>query len=372
MSSEAAIFWVLASAVAAALLSWFLAFSTRRWAWRFGALSYPGGRRIHEKAMPQWGGLGILLAILPLVGLAQILGLLEHAKLQPLQITGFLVGLLVLLAGGLIDDRKPLKPGVQIMFPIAAALVVMLTGTSIRLVSSPLGSHPLSLTWWTGGLGPLSISFPADLLTFAWLMVATYTTKILDGLDGLVDGLAVIGAGLVGALSLSTAYFQPAVAILSGIVGGSFLGFLPHNRHPAKQYLGEAGALMAGFTLGVLAILSSAKIAIALAVLAIPIADLALVVMGRIRRGAPWYKGDNTHLHFRLVKAGMPHGLAVLVYWGVALFAGVLALGLQTRGKIFLVVTLVVVAALASYVAGLRAEHAGIRGQASGTKDSQP
>lgn len=356
MTSEVAIFWVLASAGGAALLSWLLAFSTRQMAWKYGALSYPGGRRIHEKAMPQWGGLGIGLAILSAVGVAQAFGLLEHAKLQPLQVTGFLVGLLILFVGGLIDDRKELKPRVQILFPIAAALVVMLTGTSINLISSPVGDHPMSLVWWSGGAGPLSISLPADLLTFAWLMVTTYTTKILDGLDGLVDGLTVIGAGLVGALSLSTAYFQPAVAILSGIVGGSFLGFLPHNKQPAKQYLGEAGALMAGFSLGVLAILSSAKIAIALAVLAIPIADLALVVMGRLRRGAPWYKGDNTHLHFRLIKAGMPHRLAVLVYWGVALFAGVLALGLQTRGKIFLVVTLIVVAALASYVAGMRAE----------------
>jgi UDP-GlcNAc:undecaprenyl-phosphate GlcNAc-1-phosphate transferase len=359
MTSEAAIFWVLASAVAAALLSWLLAFSTRRWAWKFRALSYPGGRRVHEKAMPQWGGLGICLAIFSVVGLAEAFGLLSQSKLDPFQVTGFLVGLLILLVGGLIDDRAPLKPHVQIMFPIAAALVVVLSGTGIDLVSNPVGRHPLSLDWWSGGIGLLSFSFPGDLLTFAWLMVATYTTKILDGLDGLVDGLAVIGAGLVGALSLSAAYFQPAIAILSGIVGGSFLGFLPHNRHPAKQYLGESGALMAGFTLGVLAILSSAKIAIALAVLAVPIADLALVVLGRIRRGAPWYKGDNTHLHFRLVKAGMPHRLAVMVYWGVALFAGVLALGLQTRGKIFLVVTLVLVAALASYVAGTRAEKSG-------------
>jgi len=369
MTSEFAIFWVLTSAVAAAFLSWILAFSTRRWAWKYGALSYPGGRRIHETAMPQWGGLGILLAVLPLVGLAQAFGFLENVKLQPLQITGFLVGLLILLTGGLIDDCTPLKPGAQILFPIAAALVVMLTGTSISLVSSPLGNRPLSLNWWSGGIGPFAISFPADILTFVWLMLATYTTKILDGLDGLVDGLAVIGAGLVGALSLSTAYFQPAVAILSGIVGGSFLGFLPHNRHPAKQYLGEAGALMAGFSLGVLAILSSAKIAIALAVLAIPIADLVLVVMGRIRRGVSWYKGDNTHLHFRLMKAGVPHRLAVLVYRGVALFAGVLAPGLQTRGKIFLVVTLVVVAALASYVAGTRADKAGVQGNASGAKN---
>ncbi len=356
MTFEAAIFWILGSAIAAGLLSWFSAFSTRRFAWKYGALSYPGGRRIHEKAMPQWGGLGICLAIFIVVGLASALDILVQNKLQPLQITGFLVGLLILLVGGLIDDRKPLSPGVQILFPIAAALVVMMTGTSIPLVSDPLSRNGLSLVWWSQKWPLGTISLPADLITFAWIMVATYTTKILDGLDGLVDGLAVIGAGLVAALSLSPAYFQPAVAILSGAVGGSFLGFLPHNKFPAKQYLGEAGALMAGFSLGVLAILSSAKIAIALAVLAIPIADLILVVIGRIRRGVPWYKGDNTHLHFRLLQAGLPHRTAVLLLWGVSLCAGIIALSLQTRGKIFLVVTLIVLAALGSYAAGLKAK----------------
>lgn len=356
MTIPAAVFWALAAALAAGLLSWLLAFSTRILAWRFGALSYPGGRRTHEKAMPQWGGLGICLAIVVGIGLAQALGLLEHVKLEPLQITGFLVGLLILLVGGLIDDRRPLKPHVQILFPIAACLVVVLTGTSIRLISNPVGGIPLSLNRWHFGAGPFALSLPADLLTLAWLMVATYTTKILDGLDGLVDGLAVIGAGLVGALSLSNAYFQPAVALLSGIVGGSFLGFLPHNRHPAKQYLGEAGALMAGFSLGVLAILSSAKIAIALAVLAIPITDLALVALGRIRRGQPWYKGDRSHLHFRLLNAGLPHRVVVYLLWGVALAAGIVALTLQTRGKLFLVAALVVLAGLASYWSGIKAK----------------
>lgn len=357
MTSGVAIFWVLVSAGGAALLSWLLAYSTRRLAWKYGALSYPGGRRIHEKAMPQWGGLGICLAIVVIVGVVSTLGLLEQNKLQPLQITGYLIGLLVILVGGLIDDRKPLSPGVQILFPIAATLAVMATGTSIPLVSDPLSRNGLSLIWWSHSWPLGTLSLPADLITFAWIMVATYTTKILDGLDGLVDGLAVIGAGLVAALSSSAAYFQPAVAILSGIVGGSFLGFLPHNKHPAKQYLGEAGALMAGFSLGVLAILSTAKIAIALAVLAIPIADLILVVLGRIRRGASWYKGDNTHLHFRLLQAGLPHRTAVLLLWGVSLCAGIVALSLQTRGKIFLVVTLIILAGFGSYAAGLKAKR---------------
>ncbi len=349
----------LGAAALAAVLSWLLAFATRQLAFRHGALSYPGGRRQHEKPMPQWGGLGIFLAIVALVGSADGLGLLTQANLQPLQITGFLVGLLILLIGGLLDDVKQLKAGVQIIFPILAALAVIMSGTGIVQITHPLAKGGWSLVWWSGEFTAWHwrLSLPSDLLTFAWILIATYTTKILDGLDGLVAGLAVIGSGLVAALSSSVAYFQPAVALLSGIVGGSFLGFLPHNKFPARQYLGEAGSLMAGFTLGVLAILSSAKIAIALAVLAIPISDLILVVLGRIRRHVPWYKGDNTHLHFRLLQAGVSHNAAVLLLWGVSLTAGILALSLQTRGKIFLVVTLIVLAALGSFAADVKAKR---------------
>jgi hypothetical protein len=139
-------------------------------------------------------------------------------------------------------------------------------------------------------------------------------------------------------------------AVLAAVVGGAFLGFLPHNISPAKQFLGEAGATMAGFSLGVLALLSSAKIAIALSVLAIPIADVVFVVLGRLYRGEPWYRGDMTHLHFRLLRAGLSQQAAVWTLWLVSLFAGIAALGLQTRGKIFLVTSLVVATALASRV----------------------
>jgi UDP-GlcNAc:undecaprenyl-phosphate GlcNAc-1-phosphate transferase len=357
---EIALILVSSAAILAAVLSWVAAFATRRLAWKYGALSYPGGRREHAVAMPQWGGLGICLVVIALIGLAGGLGWLEQTRLEPLQITGFLVGLVILLIGGLIDDRKELPAHIQILFPLAAAFVVLETGTTIAQVTQPLGHGGLSLVWWSRDLvswWPGVSQFPADLITLAWIVVATYTTKILDGLDGLVTGLTVIGAGLVGALSLSSAYFQPAVALISGIVGGAFLGFLPHNRHPAKQYLAEAGSLIAGFSLAVLAILSTAKIAIALAVLALPIMDLILVALGRIRRGVPWYRGDRSHLHFKLLAAGLPYRLAVLLMWLIALSAGIVALTLQTKGKIFLILGLFILAVVASYVAGFYARR---------------
>ncbi len=111
---------------------------------------------------------------------------------------------------------------------------------------------------------------------------------------------------------------------------------------------------MAGFCLGFLAIVSSAKVAIALAVLAVPLFDVAFVVLRRLAGRRAWHQADrDSHLHFRLLSAGLPHGTTVVALWLVSAAAGILALTLQTRGKIFLVLTLAVLTFLASWLAGL-------------------
>ncbi len=344
----------LATAAVAALLSYIASLKSTALAWKYHAVDEPkGGRKIHRTAIPQWGGLGIT-AVLVFLGILMFQWAPWSSDFVRLrQLAGFLLGVIILAIGGALDDKTPQKPSRQILFPALASIMVIASGTGIIQVTNPFHLGGLPLVWWQG----YGLSLPSDLITFAWLMVATYATKIQDGLDGLVTGLAVIGSALVGALSLSLAFFQPVVAILSAIVGGSFLGFLPRNINPAKQFLGEAGSTIAGFSLGVLAILSSAKLAIALCVLAIPIADVALVVLGRLRRGAPVFQGDNTHLHFRLLRAGLGQKSAVRLLWCVSLLAGILALTLQTRGKIFIVIALVVFTALASFIAGIKAER---------------
>ncbi len=344
-------------AACAAILSYLCSFLTQRIAWKWHFVDEPiGGRKIHGKPMPFLGGLGIAVVI---IGSVVCIQLFQPVLLKGLhfgQLFGYLLGIGILVIGGMIDDRHPLPPRWQIVFPILAALSVIISGTGIVQVTRLAGHGGLSLVWWQQAihLGSWSVvlSLPSDLFTFVWLLLATYATKVQDGLDGLVTGITVIGAGLVGALSLSFLFFQPSIAILAALIGGAFLGFLPHNMNPAKQFLGEGGSTLAGFSLGVLAILSSVKIAIALAVLAIPMADVMVVIIGRLRRGVPWYRGDMTHLHFRLLRTGMSHRKTVFLLWGSSFFAGVAALSLQTKGKFFLISGLVVATALMSYVAG--------------------
>ena len=117
-----------------------------------------------------------------------------------------------------------------------------------------------------------------------------YTTKFLDGLDGLVSGLSVIGGLIVAGLCLFTKFFQPEIATISLIFAGACAGFLIFNFYPAKIFLGEGGSLFCGFILGTLAIISGGKIATTLLILGIPILDLIWVILRRLigEHRAPW------------------------------------------------------------------------------------
>ncbi len=332
-----------------AILSHLLSIASTRWAIRYGAVDQPtGGRKIHTQPIPLWGGVGVASAMALSSGLVIMNGLILGGSITGRQLIGFAAGAFLLVCGGVLDDRWSLPPFIQLLFPLLAALIVLLTGTGIHQITSLTGPGGASLAWWT--LPSLHVILPADLITIAWLLFATYTTKLLDGLDGLVTGMAVIGSAMVGALTLSARYFQPDVALFTSSIGGAFLGFLPRNIHPAKQFLGEVGSTLAGFSLGFLAIVSGAKVAVALAVLAIPLADAACVLIGRIYRGVSPWKGDDTHLHFRLLRAGLPHRTVVLLLWGISFAAGVAALSLQTRGKIFLLASLIILTFLSSWL----------------------
>lgn len=349
-------FLLLASYIGlTAFLSYALAFVSARWAIRAGAIDKPtGGRKIHTRSTPLWGGLGITLALFAGVLLAWLTGSLTSISVQPMQIMGFLVGAVLILAVGLLDDRYDLPVWSRFVVYVFACVIVVMTGTGIVQVTRWAGVGGFSLVWKTMDImlpGLLiHLSLPADLVTLAWLVLVLFATKFLDGLDGLVTGQTVIGSLLIVALTMSAAYFQPTVALIAAIIAGAFFGFLPHNAHPARHFLGESGSVLAGFCLGFLSILSSAKVAIALSVLTISIVDIGIVVIGRFMRGAPIGKGDATHLHHRLLQAGLGQRKAVFLLWGVSAFSGVIALSLQTRGKFFLVLVLAILTIAASWI----------------------
>ncbi len=288
-------------------------------------------RKVHKRPTAQLGGLAIFFAFA-----ATVIGVLASSpNLVSGQITtqhyiGVLLAGLILIIGGIIDDRYDLPAHSSIIAPIVASLVTILFGIEVEKLTNPFG-----------GVVYLT-AIQSNILVFVWLMVVMYTTKFLDGLDGLATSISSVGALMVFLLSMTVAYYQPDVALLSAIVIGSYLGFLFWNIHPASIFLGEGGSTLVGFLIGVLAVISGGKLATALLVLGIPLLDVVWVVLRRFKQGGlrRIVHGDKKHLHHRLFSLGWGQNRVILLYIIIATIFGVSTLFLQSREKLVALIIL--------------------------------
>jgi UDP-GlcNAc:undecaprenyl-phosphate/decaprenyl-phosphate GlcNAc-1-phosphate transferase len=337
--------------VIAFVLSLLLTMVVRRLALRWQIVDRPEAspeRKIQKAPVPLLGGVAIFLAMVMVVSYYtffthRVLG----GYLLPKYLVGMLIAGLLLMIGGWLDDRRSLTPGKQIVWPLAASLVIIASGIGISYITNPFGGTinldavRVQLFTW-GGL-PYHFVLFADLFAFIWLMGMMYTTKFLDGLDGLVGGITTIGAFVLFFLSLTKDVAQPETALLSIIFAGACTGFLVFNFHPAKIFLGEGGSLFTGFMLGTLSIISGAKIATALLIMGIPILDVVWVIIRRLffEKKSPFKTADKKHLHFRLLDSGFSHRGAVLFLYMVSLLFGVAALFLGSKQKVIAFVVLV-------------------------------
>lgn len=318
----------------------------RRFALARDIVDRPGAeRKRHTQATPLLGGVAVYAAFALTIGaIAWGAGIPFAGRISPMELGAVLLGGFLLIVGGYLDDRYRRTPLQQIIFPLLAVLLVAAAGVGVTRVTNPFGGVLAFAPWVT-------VAF-----TVVWLLGTTYTTKLLDGLDGLVAGITAIGALLITALSLTHRYYQPDVAVIALALAGACIGFLAFNFHPARIFLGEGGSTLCGFLLGVLAIISGGKIATALLVLGIPATDVALVIgqrlLGRDRRVA---EGDRRHLHFRLLDLGLSHRGTVLVFYALAAGFGTLTLLLQARAKVIALVVLVAVTVALVTASALRA-----------------
>ncbi len=338
-------------------LAVFFTWLMRKAAFKFDILDRPEkapDRKIHIKPMPLLGGVAIFLAfnLTVLFNLSELLGGYMLEK----YLWGIFLGGLILIVGGVLDDKFDLPPGTQFLFPVLASLVVIASGIGIDYITNPFGGivylDQFNLTLFEYQGLPYGVVLWADLFTLAWLLGMMYTTKFLDGLDGLVSGITVIGGIIIFFLSLSQDVYQPETAILALILSGSALGCLLFNFNPARIYLGEGGSLFTGFMLGVLAIISGGKIATALLIMGLPILDTAWVIFRRIfiERKSP-FKGDRKHLHFRLLDLGLTQRQVILILWLIVAMFGTGSLFLESGGKLWALAVLGVIGlGLASFV----------------------
>lgn len=299
-------------------------------AFKYGALAKVRDRDVHTQVTPRWGGTAIWLSLILATLIASQLKLLSKAFAQDQQIRGICIAATVICLLGVIDDKWGLDAITKLAGQTLAAAILVNFG--VQLLWLPLNG----VTMLPTSLG--------QLVTIVIILVTINAVNFIDGLDGLAAGVVAIAAGSFFAFAylLSVVYnFDRAGApsLITAIMLGACLGFLPHNFYPAKIFMGDSGSMLLGLLLGVAAISLTGQIdanAIAsqnfaptlvplllpFAVLAIPLVDLSLAIVRRVRAGRSPFTPDMGHLHHRLLKRGHSHRSATIaLYLWTALIA---------------------------------------------------
>lgn len=326
-----AIYFLLAFALAAAITP-----VIRKLAINLRMFDLPGDpRKIHSSPVPFLGGVAVFLSFLVAAVVYLKFGRVDFNIVPVKFFMGLFFGGLVLIAGGALDDKLNLPPKLLWLFPAVASLIIVFSGigVGIKFISNPFGP-PINISYTLLGL-PLS-----GIFIWVWMMGMTFTTKLLDGLDGLCSGIAAIGGLTMFLISLGPKVNQPITATLAIMFSGALFGYLIYAFNPASIFLGEGGSTFLGFTLGVLSVILGAKIATALLVMGIPILDVAWVIVRRLWYRRSPFHGDRQHLHFRLLDIGLTQRQAVLVLYGISAIFGITAVFLQSKGKLIALVIL--------------------------------
>lgn len=301
---------------------------------RVGAIDVPKDeRRVHKVPIPRLGGLAIYVST--------VISMLIFIDNIDKSIIGIIIGATIIVITGVIDDIKPLSPKAKFMAQILAAVVLILSDVKIDFVSNPFDKID-GLTH----LGKYSIP-----VTIFWVIGITNTLNFIDGLDGLAAGVASISA--MSLLFVASINGFIGVAIISAILAGAALGFLPHNFNPAKIFMGDTGSLFLGYMLSVLAIKGVMKsvaaigIAVPVLVIGIPIFDTTFAILRRLINKTPPWKADKGHLHHRLLDKGLTQKQTVLVLYSVSVFLGLSAVAITNSSSQEGAVILAIVTSLA-------------------------
>ena len=301
---------------------------------RLGAVDTPkDARRINKVTMPRLGGLAIIagfivsiIYLLIILSVENTINLLEDSN--HMKLLGFLIGGLIISVVCFIDDLKDLPPVVKLITQIIAAIVVVSFGLKIENINIPF-LYKIGL--------PNAFSI---ILTIGWIVGITNAINLIDGLDGLSSGVALISC--VSMLVIFALNGSPIIAILLiTALAGALSGFLPFNFNPAKTFMGDAGSNFLGYCLSVISIFGIAKtytlvvIVAPLIVLALPVVDTIVAIIRRIIKGKSLkaiMMADKGHLHHTLLKHGFSQKEAVFIMYGVTAALGLFAIILMESG----------------------------------------
>jgi UDP-GlcNAc:undecaprenyl-phosphate GlcNAc-1-phosphate transferase len=304
------------AAAALALLATPLAMALAR---RAGALDHPGPRRIHRDPVPRLGGLALAAAVLGVAwGARGLPGPAASLDVRPL--LGLTLAAIPMLALGIVDDLRGTSPWVKLAIQTCAALVLVLFGYGVPVVTNP----------FDGGVASGAFNVP---LTVVWVLVVTNAINLIDGLDGLASGAVLIAAAALWWVGRSHSDFY--VMFIAALLIGATFGFLRYNFPPARVFMGDTGSQFLGLTLAAVSLLENRKgtatvtLLFPLVAMGVPIADSIVAFLRRLRRGRPVFHPDSQHIHHKLLRLGLSPRSALFALWGLCALCGVLAVALS-------------------------------------------
>jgi UDP-GlcNAc:undecaprenyl-phosphate GlcNAc-1-phosphate transferase len=321
--------YLLIALVGAAAIAFVLTPVVRRVAVRFDAVDLPGHRRVNTSPIPRGGGVAVAaafivvtLALLLLNNIAPFMFI--PASVDARDMAGLLLGGALAAAFGVVDDSLDLRARWQFAGQLGLAVVAIASGFVVDFINNPVGPGLVRF------VGPFAIAF-----TVLWIAGMINSINFIDGLDGLSSGIGLIAAVTLGLISLTTQVAQPFVAVLCFALAGSLLGFLRWNFHPASIFVGTSGVMFLGYTLALLSILGTAKVAVAMLVLGVPIIDAFWIIVRRLVQGRSPFSPDRGHLHHRLLDIGLSHRQTVLLIYGICVGLGALAMLLSGATQLY-------------------------------------
>lgn len=278
----------------------------RKLAFVLGAVDNPNARRVNKKPMPTIGGLGIFLVF------TFATFVLLRSQFPTHELVSLFLAECIIILTGLIDDITELRPRQKMLGIFIASLVVFfLAGIRMNELTLPF-------------LGTFNLGWLSLPITVFWILAITNAVNLIDGLDGLATGVSIIGLFTMGIISYFFLGTQIYATIWIFTLVACLLGFLPHNFHPAKIFLGDTGALFIGFMISVLSLkglknVTFVTLIIPVIILGVPITDTIYAMLRRILNKRPISEADKHHLHHRLMQLGLSHRQTVLAIYGLAL-----------------------------------------------------
>jgi UDP-GlcNAc:undecaprenyl-phosphate GlcNAc-1-phosphate transferase len=344
---EVAVAAALAALIAGVVTGAMVPFATKI-AFAVRAVDYPGGRKFHGGAVPRLGGVAIGIGLAFGAGAVALMRWSAWGgRVSRIELAALLIATAMVFTVGLVDDIVGVSVAKKFLVEFAAAVLIVYAGWWFSVLGVPGG-------------GEIGLGVMGGVVTVLWIVGVANAINLFDGLDGLAGGVVAIVAGSMLAYSL----IQGSVltSVLMGAVLGACLGFLPHNRMPAKIFMGDAGALTLGFLLGAMSVhgslKSSAAVAILIPVLAlgIPVMDTLVVMTVRflerpkghaVERLLRIFRADRNHVHHLMQRHGASRPTVVRMLYLFVLVSCAMALTVGLTKSSGLGVTLVIVEAAA-------------------------